>query len=1407
MKKIISLFLTFTFILSLITVPTSVIAKETDFLLVKSYNNEATFAAPDGAVVAGAAKVAITAQGKDKAVELSGSKLESSILYKVVTASNKVNVFFDIKYTGEYLSSTFYMVDESNKSFTLASVNTAGEVRSGDTRLAKVMPKDKVVSLQLSYNKKTKEASIYMDGKALTENRYLGSNSPKTFGGFGIKVSGKQNVSCLVDNFAIFTGYQLIKSADIPKAAFSAEIIASSADEAEVEEFVGDTVVTNRTFDETDGRPEFENFVVSRSGNRITIEESVFDGNKYIKFDKRGSNEGWISYGGNSSARYMVAQADFSTEKYTPASQLFFIRDGNATSMFASVLDLEATTGKVTTASGLYVCTIKPLEWVNIAVVTDAVNLTYDVYVDRELVHEKVPLGNKTITTVPMFRTSVRATAGTGTLLMDNVKSYEGKTIRELEETGRKSVIPSESKSVGVLGNMKAFEPYNNNVFSNGQKFKAANSMKVDLENQAIYAHQDDLMAVFGENVKLTSPYTTDNNYYDVKLTGEASGYLCKNVDTRLFLFSKTAIDLTEKEIDDVRRHMFHDRPNKDQLWADFEKTSKNQHPRILVNQADIDRIKELYKTDPYMKAWGDNAISVATSWLGKEEIYYQSSKDGYSNLGNVSQNPFMCLVLAYHLTGNERYIARAWKYAENMCLLEDFNPEITFLDVGELCFQVGLCYDWLYNHITEEQRAFIAKNLYEKGVEMFRKVYFSELNDTGWYVDFYTSAENWGAVTNGGAMCGAMAILDEYPETCLEVIYSGNRCIEYMTGSYYPVGAWQEGISYWAYALQYLNYTMLSLEKTFGTSYGLHNIPGLNNTGYYGSKITGATGMYTTGDASPGFTNNRHIMSLASRYKDSQLMTTRLLEMDKYDFEPSAFEMIYYDPSLTTGEADLGLDSYMLGMETISLRETWFDKTATFLGAHGGENRRAHGHMDIGSFEIQMAGVRFIHDVGGEDYNAQGGYFNVNRYRFYVSRPEGHNLYIINPELDNLNYYGQDVASAKSEILVSKPRGAIATIDLSNAYKTWTNSAIRGFMMADDRRSITVRDEIDLKGSDNEIYWFIHTAKNIEYVDGNTAVISDNGKKIQVTVDCDSADWSFEIAPSKTMSNVTPTVVTDTNKESQNYKTLAIIVNGASGKVNITAKFKQYDDMMVDSAPTDLNISEWSIPDGEVTPLPRADMIYIDGVPVKDFDPVIGGYSKLVPNKETKVPTVTVDTSNTYEITQAPEFGKDAIVKVYSPNSTDVYRVYRINFYKLAALKDVDGMRRYPVAEVTCIEGYEEKSPPNNVIDQDYGTRWASEGEQQWITLELDDVYPIEKVGISWMNGDSRIYKFKLEFSEDGNTWTTIYNGQSESGRTSLEFTQAGGKRAKYVRYTGYGNSANLWNSVTEIAVLGNER
>ena len=110
-----------------------------------------------------------------------------------------------------------------------------------------------------------------------------------------------------------------------------------------------------------------------------------------------------------------------------------------------------------------------------------------------------------------------------------------------------------------------------------------------------------------------------------------------------------------------------------------------------------------------------------------------------------------------------------------------------------------------------------------------------------------------------------------------------------------------------------------------------------------------------------------------------------------------------------------------------------------------------------------------------------------------------------------------------------------------------------------------------------------------------------------------------------------------------------------------------------------------------------------------------------------------------------------------------------------------------------------------------DPGTRWAAESTdlapEQWIMFELDDVYPIEKIGVSWMSATARKYTYKLEISTDGENWTTVFDGASTGETADCEYTQLGGTKAKFVRYKGYGNTTNGWNSVTEIQILGNQR
>lgn len=109
------------------------------------------------------------------------------------------------------------------------------------------------------------------------------------------------------------------------------------------------------------------------------------------------------------------------------------------------------------------------------------------------------------------------------------------------------------------------------------------------------------------------------------------------------------------------------------------------------------------------------------------------------------------------------------------------------------------------------------------------------------------------------------------------------------------------------------------------------------------------------------------------------------------------------------------------------------------------------------------------------------------------------------------------------------------------------------------------------------------------------------------------------------------------------------------------------------------------------------------------------------------------------------------------------------------------------------------------NALDGDYDTRWSASGEGQWMMADLGSAYQVGSASIAFYNGHTRKSKFELVFSADGEHWTTGYELVPEgnsSGTSSLYelFELDEPIRARYVKYVGYGNSANAWNSISEI-------
>jgi hypothetical protein len=124
------------------------------------------------------------------------------------------------------------------------------------------------------------------------------------------------------------------------------------------------------------------------------------------------------------------------------------------------------------------------------------------------------------------------------------------------------------------------------------------------------------------------------------------------------------------------------------------------------------------------------------------------------------------------------------------------------------------------------------------------------------------------------------------------------------------------------------------------------------------------------------------------------------------------------------------------------------------------------------------------------------------------------------------------------------------------------------------------------------------------------------------------------------------------------------------------------------------------------------------------------------------------------------------------------------------------------PAQFITATASSHDGNPPENTLDGDLGTRWSAEGSGQSITWNFSRIHRVGSLSIAYFNGNLRTASFDLLASIDGITWTPVLTSEVSSGTTTeLETFDIPDTNARFIRYVGFGNSQNLWNSLTEAA------
>jgi len=389
-------------------------------------------------------------------------------------------------------------------------------------------------------------------------------------------------------------------------------------------------------------------------------------------------------------------------------------------------------------------------------------------------------------------------------------------------------------------------------------------------------------------------------------------------------------------------------------------------HPRLMLKDADLARLKQRHASDPVLQRLVKQALHQADGCLDDPPLAHKLVGPRLLHVSRDCLRRTYALALAWRWTGDDRYAAKGVENLLTVCDFPDWNPS-HFLDTAEMSHAVGIGYDWLYDYMDEQTRETVRAGLLKLGMQEGLKAYEKPY----WFV---TCRHNWNQVCNGGLLTGALAIADTDPEIAGRIVSAAVESLPRALASYAPDGAWMEGPGYWSYATHYTAYGLAALESALGTDFGLSESEGLSVTGHFPIYGTGPTGRPLS-YADCGWQRSRGPAScmfwLARRFGDDLLAADEHRILTERSGSPQ--HVMWYVPAPEEGMPVRDLDRLFRALVPVALfRSAWDDPDALFVGVKAGFNQVNHGHLDLGNFELDALGVRWATDLGSDDLPAE---------------------------------------------------------------------------------------------------------------------------------------------------------------------------------------------------------------------------------------------------------------------------------------------------------------------------------------------------------------------------------------------------------------------------------------------------
>tara|TARA_B110000305_G_scaffold242162_1_gene320589 strand:- start:1524 stop:3506 length:1983 start_codon:yes stop_codon:yes gene_type:complete len=307
-------------------------------------------------------------------------------------------------------------------------------------------------------------------------------------------------------------------------------------------------------------------------------------------------------------------------------------------------------------------------------------------------------------------------------------------------------------------------------------------------------------------------------------------------------------------------------------------------------------------------------------------------------------------------------------------------------LRTGMLSQDCAIAYDWLYDSLTESERAEIRDGIDRRGIQPF----ITSVEQKAWWLE---DLNNWVTVIAGGVAIAAMMLQEHHPKAQFIIDIATERFNAYLE-TYGPDGEFNESVAYAGANRLPIGYFNAMRFATGGKvdRLGEWPFPEMCRWVMHGTlddkKLIPFGDSWTDRDVMTGY-----VAAVAAANQDPVLQDFFLRTRSEKHSHP--MNLLFFDarvkPLPPTGREPLAIAFKAHGGMIVS-RTSWDKpKTDCIVFSKSGREEN-HEHNDVGVVGFNTLGERLIVDLGSPSGYPEDFFEGATRWKYYNASVKGHN-------------------------------------------------------------------------------------------------------------------------------------------------------------------------------------------------------------------------------------------------------------------------------------------------------------------------------------------------------------------------------------------------------------------------------